>query len=165
LENLSALQFSGGNYLWRAFARARNVENKPAAEPTSARMTVGFSGESVQPVWAWAGIATDKIAADHRSTWSNFFMDDSSQRNLVMQIAKVNPKLEHVCRHWSIHSGRPLAALYPTPATQSRNSLKIIGTSDKTSDRVVNHLELNCQGLVDTSNLKRIQTGCSSQPD
>jgi hypothetical protein len=36
--------------LRRAFNRARTVENKAPAEPTSARTTVEFSGESTQPI-------------------------------------------------------------------------------------------------------------------
>jgi hypothetical protein len=38
--------------LRRALTRARIVENNAPAEPTSAKTTVGFSGESVQPLWA-----------------------------------------------------------------------------------------------------------------
>lgn len=38
--------------LRRALARARRVENRAPAEPRRPRTTVGFSGESVQPVWA-----------------------------------------------------------------------------------------------------------------
>jgi hypothetical protein len=43
-------------YRWdelrRAFTRTRTIEMNAPADPTSARTTVGFSGESVQPVCA-----------------------------------------------------------------------------------------------------------------
>jgi hypothetical protein len=60
--------------LRRAFARLRSVENNPAAEPTIARMTVGFSGESVQPLCACRGRVTETTAAKHNKSRAVFFM-------------------------------------------------------------------------------------------
>ena len=69
--------------------RARRLENSAPAPPTSASTTVGFSGESVQPVCACTGAATNNIAARARNVSAAFFiaillptaMRDTSERN------------------------------------------------------------------------------------
>jgi hypothetical protein len=43
---------AAGGFYRRGERRARSLEINAPAPPTSARMTVGFSGESTQPVWA-----------------------------------------------------------------------------------------------------------------
>jgi hypothetical protein len=35
---------------------------------------VGFSGESAQPLWAWAGMATASTATAHTISSNGFFM-------------------------------------------------------------------------------------------
>jgi hypothetical protein len=76
--NGSYLSFSSAPYrddeLRRAFKRARTVENKAPADPTSARTTVGFSGESVQPVWARNGEAINKKTADQKRNCTDLFI-------------------------------------------------------------------------------------------
>jgi hypothetical protein len=65
-------------YRWdrlrRAFTRARTAENNAPAPPTSASTTVGFSGESVQPVCARSGIATASNTAHPRNTTVDLFI-------------------------------------------------------------------------------------------
>ena len=58
----------------RAFKRARTVENNAPADPTSARTTVGFSGESVQPVWACNGAAINRKSADQKRNCTDLFI-------------------------------------------------------------------------------------------
>ncbi len=59
--------------LRRAFSRARTMENKPPAEPTRARTTVEFSGESVQPVCAWSGTAAHRINPTQKKSLDHLF--------------------------------------------------------------------------------------------
>jgi len=58
----------------RALKRARTVENKAPADPTSASTTVGFSGESVQPVWARNGAAINRKSADQKRNCTDLFI-------------------------------------------------------------------------------------------
>ena len=60
--------------LRRAFMRARSVENNAPAEPTRARTTVGFSGESSQPLWARSGMATQRISTNQRKFSNDLFI-------------------------------------------------------------------------------------------
>ena len=57
--------------LMRALAEAKNAP----AVPMTARIAVGFSGELVQPSWAWSGRATDRRRARPRNASGNFFID------------------------------------------------------------------------------------------
>src|ERR1035441_10508842 len=65
-------------YRWeeirRALIRERTAENNAPAPPTSASTTVGFSGESVQPVCPYSGAATSTITAHPRNTTVDFFI-------------------------------------------------------------------------------------------
>jgi hypothetical protein len=55
--------------------RARTAENNAPAPPTSASTTVGFSGESVQPVCPYSGAATNTITAHARITTVDLFTE------------------------------------------------------------------------------------------
>lgn len=80
--------------LRRAFRRARTVENNAPADPTSARTTVGFSGESVQPVWACNGAAINRKSADQKRNCTDLFIFFStSPINLLEQKALRQPPL------------------------------------------------------------------------
>jgi hypothetical protein len=59
------VRFDVGFYRWEEFRRAlaRAAERSAPADPTSASTTVEFSGESVQPVCACRGIATNSNSA------------------------------------------------------------------------------------------------------
>jgi hypothetical protein len=69
--------------LRRAFKRARTVENKAPADPTRARTTVGFSGESVQPVWACNGAAINRKSADQKRNCTDLFIFSSRPRQPI----------------------------------------------------------------------------------
>ena len=58
----------------RARIRARTAENSAPAPPTSASTTVGFSGESVHPVCARSGAATNSMKATPSITSAVFFI-------------------------------------------------------------------------------------------
>src|SRR5580704_11435924 len=60
--------------LRRALIRMRAEAQNAAAEPTTARIAVGFSGESRQPFWAWRGRATAKNSAEPKSNNQDFFI-------------------------------------------------------------------------------------------
>jgi hypothetical protein len=63
-------------YRWHELrrTRARTAEKSAPADPTSASTTVGFSGESVQPVCARSGIATASNTAHPRNTTVDLFI-------------------------------------------------------------------------------------------
>jgi hypothetical protein len=54
--------------------RARAERKKAPAEPTTARIAVGFSGESTQPPSAWSGRATVNMRARKISKRGEFFI-------------------------------------------------------------------------------------------
>lgn len=54
--------------------RARAEAKNAPAEPTTARMAVGFSGELVQPSCACIGRATARRRAKPRNARADFFM-------------------------------------------------------------------------------------------
>lgn len=58
----------------RALMRARAEAKNAPAEPTTARMAVGFSGELAQPSWACIGRATARRRAKPRNARADFFM-------------------------------------------------------------------------------------------
>ena len=57
-----------------ALMRARAEAKNAPAEPTTARMAVGFSGESVQPFCACSGRATARRRAKPRNARADFFI-------------------------------------------------------------------------------------------
>jgi hypothetical protein len=59
----------------RALMRARAEERNAPAEPMTARMAVGFSGEWSQPPCAWSGRATASRRAKLKNFRADFFMD------------------------------------------------------------------------------------------
>jgi hypothetical protein len=61
--------------LRRALMRARAETKKAPAEPTTARIAVGFSGEFSQPSWARSGRATERRRARPRNESRDFFID------------------------------------------------------------------------------------------
>src|SRR5437870_7351402 len=69
--------------LRRAFMRERAEARNAPAEPTAARMTVGFSGESSQspvvisPPWAWSGRAAAERKSAKPKSRKSFFMVSS----------------------------------------------------------------------------------------
>lgn len=79
MQSSSAHVMEAGIYrddeLRRAFKRARTVENNAPADPTRARTTVGFSGESVQPVWACNGDAINRKSADQKRNCTDLFIN------------------------------------------------------------------------------------------
>ena len=56
--------------------RARTVEKNAPADPTTARIAVGFSGEWSHPPWACSGRAAAKRATP-RNKREDFFIDGS----------------------------------------------------------------------------------------
>ena len=67
--------------LRRALIRMRTEAPNAAAEPTTARIAVGFSGESRQPPWAWSGRATAKNIAEPKSNNQDFFISILCKKN------------------------------------------------------------------------------------
>ena len=59
----------------RLLIRARAVAKNAPAEPTTARMAVGFSGESVQPTCACSGRATERRRAKPRNMRVDLFIE------------------------------------------------------------------------------------------
>lgn len=59
----------------RALMRARADAKNAPAEPTTARIAVGFSGESVQPPCAWRGRVTANKTAKPSNMRVDFFID------------------------------------------------------------------------------------------
>src|SRR5580658_160739 len=68
--------FVGGYLAERRLAlmRARAEAKNAPAEPTTARIAVGFSGESVQPSCACSGRATARRRAKPRNARADFFI-------------------------------------------------------------------------------------------
>ncbi len=58
----------------RALMRARAEAKNAPAEPTTARIAVGFSGELVQPSCACSGRATARRRAKPRNARADFFI-------------------------------------------------------------------------------------------
>jgi hypothetical protein len=61
--------------LRRALMRARAETKNAPAEPTTARIAVGFSGEFSQPPCAWSGRATVRRRAKPKNESRDFFID------------------------------------------------------------------------------------------
>jgi len=65
--------------------RARAVAKNAPAEPTRARIAVGFSGESVQPICACSGSVAQRRRAKPRNIRVGFFIDKSPSEKVLVQ--------------------------------------------------------------------------------
>src|ERR1700693_3537207 len=63
------------DYLRRALNRALAKTKKPPAEPTSARIAVGFSGESKHPPCEYSAWGVANMAAQTSTSKKIFFMN------------------------------------------------------------------------------------------
>jgi hypothetical protein len=92
-EELCVLTSSDGldYFARRALMRARAETKNAPADPTTARMAVGFSGELTQPFCAWSGRATAKSRAEPMSRSVDFFIVSSTTKLLTAKL-KVNEK-------------------------------------------------------------------------
>ena len=77
-------------YRRRALIRSRTAENSAPAPPTSASTTVGFSGESVQPVCATSGAAINTNTAHPRITTVDLFMNILPINLTLSPLTKIN---------------------------------------------------------------------------
>ena len=86
--------------LRRALTRARAEAKNAPAEPTTARIAVGFSGESAQPLvpCAWSGWATKSRRAKARNRNEDFFIDGSPSGKVLARIL--------ICQYEKLFLGR-----------------------------------------------------------
>src|ERR1700745_5712 len=89
--------------------RARAEAKNAPAEPTTARMAVGFSGELVQPSCACIGRATARRRAKPRNARADFFIDGlhwGGNRRSERMVARVHLRARKYCFGCTILGGK-----------------------------------------------------------
>jgi hypothetical protein len=76
-----------------ALMRARAEAKNAPAEPTTARIAVGFSGESVQPSCACSGRATARRRAKPRNAKADFFIGGLHFGEVIDMVGRMDARL------------------------------------------------------------------------